>query len=168
MDTTLTTHALLALLLGIFYSLSPGNLSAGQDLLVKGIAMKHFPHLSHVPLSRFIFLIAIATVLLLSAGCGPKLGTTHSSSIELWPIFDIDKSQGVNEDGSTWVSEDGDAVLIVHWSDRKTYDTNGLVIECANDSEIWPFFNTSCAKGPDGKSSSGTILLFFKYGSSGQ
>ena len=111
----------------------------------------------------------IAVLFILLSGCQqPKPGATRTSTCKLWPVFDITKSQGLEDDGARWISEKGDAVLIAHWKNRKTYDSTGSLTEYSNHSEVWPLFDTSCSKSQGRKSSSGTILLFLKYGQSDQ
>jgi len=109
----------------------------------------------------------ICVLVVVSAGCqtlGP--GDSRQENCSLWPVLDAEKSEGVNEDGSRWIKENGDALLVAHWNNHRTYDKDGLLIKCDDYSEIWPLFEARNQVNNGSKNASGRILLFFKYGNS--
>ena len=130
--------------------------------------MKHIGRIHTIEL-RYMAALMMSLACLLLLGCQQhKPGSSHSSSCKLWPIFDVTKSEGVNDDGSKWLNEKGDAILVAHWNNRKTYDSNGLLVGFDDYSEVWPLFEARSSKKDGAKDASGTILLFLKFGSSGQ
>jgi hypothetical protein len=73
--------------------------------------------------------LAVTVALSLLAGCQqPNPGeTTHKLTVA-WPIFDSEKWEGVNPDGTRYYKEKGDAcVWLASWEKERTYDKDGFL-----------------------------------------
>ena len=106
--------------------------------------------------SAFLSILVIA--LTTAVGCQPT--KSKSSKIKLWPILEASSSTMVEDDGSWSKSENGDAILIVHWRNNKSYSSNGKIKHRKDNLEIWPLFDCHSSESGDNKTCSGNILVF--------
>lgn len=116
-------------------------------------------------MQKYILFISIITMFILAAfGCQPTKST--SSDIKLWPILDAQSSVMVNEDGSWSEKEKGDAVLLAHWKNSKSFNSQGKIIQREDNLEVWPLFDCHFRESDNNKKANGTILIFFNYDTS--
>ena len=113
-------------------------------------------------LAAWAAVIALAGVM----GCqqaGP--GETNRKISNVGPIFNLDKAEGVNEDGTTWKKEKGDACCwLISWEKEKKYDKDGfLVYRKEKDFAIPLLSGSELEETKEVYMKKGTLLLFPYY-----
>ena len=110
------------------------------------VAIAVVPSVVAIPSSvRFALALgALALVAVALGGCEPALqqGETYHKLTVAWPIFDVEKSEGVGQDGVRWTREKGDAAFwLASWEKTKKFDKCNNEIYDKERSTGIPFFN---------------------------
>jgi len=88
-----------------------------------------------------VTLLAVSLTLMLSAGCEqPKApGQTYHKIVALWPILDLEKWEGANDDGTRWQKEKGDMICwLGTWEKERRYDKDGFLVYNKQKSMFFP------------------------------
>ena len=104
----------------------------------------------------------LAALALASVGCEQPLaeGQTYHKLHVAWPLFDVEKWEGVNEDGSTWKKERGDAICwLATWEKDRTYDKNGFQTYFKERSGFFPLYSTEKEESEEFVSKKGMVLF---------
>ncbi|MBN1845191.1 MAG: hypothetical protein JW810_05875 [Sedimentisphaerales bacterium] len=116
---------------------------------------------------RYAGLVGLLGLFLL-VGCEQPLGEgiTYHKTSTLWPIFDVEKIEGVQEDGTHWKQEKGDAVAwMMTWEKEERYDKdNFLIYEKKNDAFLWGLFSSKLEETEQFRHKKGNVL-FWPYDS---
>ena len=107
----------------------------------------------------------LAALALASVGCEQPLaeGQTYHKLHAAWPLFDVEKWEGVNEDGTTWKKERGDACCwLATWEKEKKYDKNGFQIYSKERSGFFPLFSNEKEESEEFTLKNG-MFLFSPY-----
>jgi hypothetical protein len=104
------------------------------------------PYVVAIPFNVRVALALGALVVMAVAltGCQPALqqGETYHKLTVAWPIFDIEKSEGVGQDGVRWTKEKGDAAFwLASWERTTKFDKCNNEIYDKERSTGIPFFN---------------------------
>ena len=78
-----------------------------------------------------ILLILLLLGFMVFTGCERPLppGETYHKVSSAWPLFDLEKSEGIEPDGSKWQKEKGDACCWLQtWEKEKRYDKDGFFV----------------------------------------
>jgi len=109
-----------------------------------------------------VLLIIGLGCLICICGCQRQC-VTKKDSVHFPIIISSNTDQVCSEDGMLNVHSIGSACILSHWNNNRTYDPDGNLIQYNDQNGIWPFYNIRSDKTETGKSSSGTILLFFHF-----
>lgn len=117
---------------------------------------------------RAITLVLALTCITLPilTGCQqePLSGETYRKEASAWPLFGFQNSKGVNEDGSTWEKEKGDAFAgLQTWDRQATYDKDGYVISRTEKSGFFPISSDEIEETREYRIHKGTVLLLFPF-----
>ncbi len=89
---------------------------------------------------------------------------TYNKKIVAWPLFDLEKTEGVNEDGTTWRKEKGDQICwLITWEKEKTYDKDGFVIYRKEKSAFFPLYSDEEEESAEFRIHKGMVLVFPFY-----
>jgi len=108
-------------------------------------------------------LILAGLALLVFSGCQQPLrpGETYRKLTVAWPIFDVEKSEGIDENGVKWVKEKGDAVCwLATWDNEKRYDKDNFLIYRKEKGGFFPFYFNEIEESEDFRSKQGAVLVF--------
>ena len=103
------------------------------------------------------------TVLIWTVGCQetPLPGETYRKKAIAWPLFDFEKTAGINPDGTRWEKEKGNAVCwLSTWEKQRTYDQDGTLISRKERDGFFPLWSTEIEETPDFRHRKGAVLLF--------
>ncbi len=114
--------------------------------------------------SRRLGLLLVLTAMgaISLAGCEKTLepGETYHKVSVGFPIFDVDRSEGVEADGTQWEKVKGDAaVLLYTWDFNRKYCKQEMVYRKERKTFI-PFYSVNVEETPEYKKTWGMILLF--------
>ncbi len=91
----------------------------------KAMKMRNFDLRSSRVLGSGMIRGLLAVMVVAIAGCQPGLQpgeTSHKLSVA-WPIFDVEKSEGISADGVHWKKEKGDAAFCLSsWEKLQKFD----------------------------------------------
>ena len=112
--------------------------------------------------SVMLFLAIVALTCFL--GCEQELGpgiTYHKKTI-LFPIFDIEKIEGADADGTRWKKEKGDAAAaVVIWEKEERYDKdNFLIYSKKKDAVLWGLFASDEEETEEMRNKKSNILFW--------
>lgn len=96
-------------------------------------------------------------------GCqeAPLPGETYRKKISAWPIFEFEKTAGINADGTTWEKEKGNAVCwLSTWERERTYDQDGVLIYRKEKSGFFPINSDEIEETTEFRLHKGAVLLF--------
>ena len=131
-----------------------------QIILTKGRPMKRIINYC----SAYAGILALAAVALaVMAGCEqPKRpGETYHKLATAWPIFDLEKWEGEEPDGTKWEREKGDAICwLSTWEKEKRYDKDGYLIYTKENNSFFPLYSTKFEESPEFIHKEGTVLIF--------
>ena len=98
------------------------------------------------------------------AGCEQSLapGVTYHKVTALNPIFYVEKLEGVDDDGTKWKTEKGDAVCWLNtWEKEHRYDKEGfLIYRKERDSSLWGLFSEEVEETEEFKTKRGNFLIW--------
>jgi len=106
--------------------------------------------------------IACAMVVML-AGCQrvPLPGETSYKESNAGPIYYFENIGGVNEDGSTWKKEKGNACCwLSYWERDKKYDKDGFLLEAKEKSGFFPLWSSEETESKELREHKATFLIF--------
>ena len=97
-------------------------------------------------------------------GCEQPLGpgVTYHKKIVLFPIFDVEKIEGTDQDGTRWKKEKGDAVAFISiWEKEERYDKdNSLIYSKKKDAVLWGLFTSESEEDQKIENKKGNILIW--------
>ncbi|MBN1765424.1 MAG: hypothetical protein JW860_09230 [Sedimentisphaerales bacterium] len=109
----------------------------------------------------------MALSVLLASGCqkAPLAGEeTYRKEAFVWPVFDFEKTRGINEDGTTWEKEKGDACFwLASWEKERRYDKDNFLIYRKERSGIFPFCSDEEVEDMEFSEHRGSVLIFPFY-----
>jgi hypothetical protein len=108
-----------------------------------------------------MFLLSAAALLAL-AGCERPLqpGETYHKLTVAWPLFDVEKSEGVEND-LTWTKEQGDAGFwLASWNVLRKFDKGGDRVYRKERKTFIPFYNVNVEEGDQFRKTWGSILFY--------
>lgn len=116
------------------------------------------------PIFGLSSLLLVAGVFL-SMGCEQTVpGETYRKKTIAWPIFDVDKSEGLNPDGTKWQKEKGDAICwLSTWEKEKTYDNEGFLIYRKQKNAFIPLYWNEEEENREFTHKKGAVLLIWPY-----
>jgi hypothetical protein len=100
------------------------------------------------------------------AGCEQKLqpGETYHKLSVAWPLFDVEKTAGV-ESGVRWEKEKGDAAFwLATWDKTRKFDNGDTVVYRKERKTFIPFYNAEVEETPQYIKTWGSVL-FYPYSS---
>ena len=114
--------------------------------------------------ARYALLLILPALALSSmAGCEQqqKEGQVYHKLSSAWPLFDIEKWEGADPDGSHWKKEKGDALCwLAIWEKEEKYDKDNFRIYRKKKSSFFPLFSAEVEETPDFKKRWGSILFY--------
>lgn len=108
-------------------------------------------------------IMLVLATLMVVAGCqeAPLPGETYRKKAVAFPIFDFEKTAGVNDDGTRWEKEKGDAVCwLSTWEKERVYDAEGTLISLTERDGFFPLWSTEIVETVDYRHRKGSVLLF--------
>ncbi len=111
----------------------------------------------------FLLLALGAAVLATAVGCArtPLPGETSYKKSVAWPIFDVEKIEGVDKNGTKWIKEKGDACcFLATWSKQYKYDKDHFLIYSKTHSAFFPFYSDDKEETPTFKEHNASVLFF--------
>jgi hypothetical protein len=108
-------------------------------------------------------LILAGLALFVLAGCQQPLqpGETYHKLTVVWPIFDVEKSEGIDENGLKWQKEKGDACCwLATWEKEYKYDKDGFRVYRKEKDGFFPIYSNQIEETEEFRSKQGAILLF--------
>ena len=107
--------------------------------------------------------VVILGCLMYFCGCRQEC-VTKKSDIRFPIIISSQSDRICNGDGTLDVRENGSALILATWNNKRTYGADGILVEYDDQSSIWPFYDIMASKTEKGrKSAGGTIALFFHF-----
>jgi hypothetical protein len=97
------------------------------------------------------------------SGCQrvPLPGETAYKESNAGPIYYFENIEGVNEDGSTWKKERGNACCwLSYWDREKKYDKDGFLLEAKEKSGFFPIWSSEEIESKELKEHKATFLCF--------
>ena len=129
--------------------------------------MRIFDLQSNRVLGGGVMLGLLAVMVVALAGCEQKLqpGETYHKLSVAWPIFDVEKSEGVGQDGVHWKKEKGDAAFwLATWEKLQKFDKEDDVVYRKERKTFIPLYNAEVEESPQFKKTWGSVL-FYPYSS---
>lgn len=106
---------------------------------------------------------AILAALAVLAGCEQPLaeGETYHKKTIAWPLFDVERSEGVTDQNVHWKKETGDAVVwLASWEKEERFDNEGFRVYRKERSTFIPLWNAEVEESEEFKSRKGNVLVF--------
>jgi hypothetical protein len=117
-------------------------------------------------------LVSACAMVVMLAGCQrvPLPGETAYKESNAGPIYYFENIEGVNEDGSTWKKERGNACCwLSYWERQKKYDKDGFLLEAKEKSGFFPIWSSEETQSKELKEHKATFLCFpYQSRSTGQ
>lgn len=112
--------------------------------------------------TRVLGMVLGVAILGLTTGCEqPRPGETYRKVAVAFPIFDSEKTEGINPDGSKWTRDKGDVICFLGvWDKKKTYDKEGFLIERDEKSWFFPFASTEVHENAEKIHKKGSFLFW--------
>ena len=105
----------------------------------------------------------LAVMVVAIAGCQPGLQpgeTSHKLSVA-WPIFDVEKSEGISADGVHWKKEKGDAAFCLSsWEKLQKFDKEDNLVYRKERKTFIPLYDAEVEDNPQFTKTWGSVLLF--------
>lgn len=118
--------------------------------------------LQRIGLGGGVLLVLSAVALVALAGCERKLepGETYHKQAVAWPIFDVEKTEGI-EDGLQWKREKGDAAFwLASWNRLHKFNKSGSEVYRKERKTFIPFYSVNVEESDQFKKTWGIILLY--------
>ena len=96
-------------------------------------------------------------------GCHqPAPGETDYTFVPAWPIFDLEKSRGIDpDDGTMWEKEKGDACCwLATWEKERKYDKDNFLIYRKEKSGFFPIFSTEVEENKEVRKKKGIVFIW--------
>jgi len=116
--------------------------------------------------SRAIYGLTLLTVVLvwaIGAGCDQPLGPneTYHRLSTAWPIFDVEKSEGIDENGIRWKKEKGDAVCwLATWEKEQKFDKENFLVYRKERNTFFPLYSTEIEETEEFIHKWGSVLIY--------
>lgn len=111
---------------------------------------------------RKVLLMVVLVCIVCLCGCQNKCVTKTDKVY--FPIIVSAKTDRVcHDDGTLDVHKKGRVCILSYWDNNRTYDADGVLVKSDDKSGFWPLYHANSSKTENRKTSSGQILLFFKY-----
>lgn len=113
-----------------------------------------------------VLVLATSGSLVLLAGCEQPMmpGETYHKVSAAWPLFDLEKSEGIDDEGNKWQKEKGDAICwLINWEKERKYDKDGFLVYRKEHSEFFPISLTEVEEDKEFKTKQGRVLIFPYY-----
>ncbi|MBN2375760.1 MAG: hypothetical protein JXD22_05140 [Sedimentisphaerales bacterium] len=107
--------------------------------------------------------LAVVFAFSLLTGCEQPLepGMTYHKLSSAWPIFDLEKWEGVEEGGITWKREKGDACCwLATWENNERFDKEGFRIYRKEKSGFFPIYATEVEETEKFINKQGSVLFY--------
>ena len=110
-----------------------------------------------------ILLILVGIALGFSSGCEQPLReneTYHKKAIA-WPMFDVEKWEGINpEDGTSWKKEVGDILILATWEKQERFDKDNFRIYRKEKSGFFPLWFSEVEESEGFINKKGSVLIY--------
>ena len=106
--------------------------------------------------------LAVVMAVACLAGCEQPTvpGETYHKVSNAWPLFTFEKSEGIQDDGTKWKKEKGDAVFwLSTWDKEKRYDKDGFLIYRKEKSGFFPLWVTEIEESQEFRTKQGSVLI---------
>ena len=113
-----------------------------------------------------LLLILFGALVTFLGGCEQpvKPGETYHKVSAAWPLFDVEKSEGIEDDGTKWQKEKGDALFwLSTWEKEKRYDKDGFLIYRKERDGFFPIYTNEIEEDKEFRTKKGAILVFPYY-----
>lgn len=114
-----------------------------------------------------ILLLSFLITFMTTLGCEQTTippGETYHKVSSAWPLFDVEKSEGIEPDGSKWQKEKGDAICwLSTWEKEKKYDKDGFLIYRKERDSFFPLYTHEVEETKEFKTKQGNVLIFPYY-----
>ena len=110
-----------------------------------------------------VSLVMGSVMVVMLTGCQrvPLPGETSYKESNAGPIYYFEKIEGVNEDGSTWKKEKGNAICwLSYWEKDKTYDKDGFLIAAKEKEGFFPIWSSEITQDKDFREHKASFLIF--------
>ncbi len=126
---------------------------------------KHKLSISPAGSARYaVALVTVVFALTFLDGCEQPLGPgmTYHTVTNLWPIFDVEKSEGIDDDGTRWKKEKGDAVCwLSTWEKEEKRDKEGfLIYSLKKESSFLGLFSSEVEETEKYRNKKGNVLFW--------
>lgn len=109
----------------------------------------------------FLALAMMPWVLLCGCESHDFRNQTDYSVTTAWPLFDVEKRQGVKDDGVKWEYEKGDAFCwLATWEKRVEYSPDGTIVYRKKRSGFFPLFHEEIVETKGLTTKKGMILIY--------
>jgi len=113
---------------------------------------------------RFLIpLILVGIGLSFSVGCEQPLreNETYHKKAVAWPLFDVEKWEGINpEDGTRWKREVGDMLILATWETEERFDKDDFRIYRKEKSGFFPLWFTEIEESEAFVNKKGSVLIY--------
>lgn len=120
-------------------------------------------HVSSKHVVGLPLVLAMLVAVIWTVGCQetPLPGETYRKKAIAWPLFDFEKTAGINPDGTKWEKEKGDAICwLSTWEKERTYDQDGTLISRKERDGFFPLWSTEIEETQEFRHRKGAVLLF--------
>ena len=107
--------------------------------------------------------LTILAALTVLTGCEQPLaeGETYHKKTIAWPLFDIERSEGVTEQNIHWKKEKGDAIAwLSSWEKEEHRDKKGFVVYRKERSTFFPLWSTEIEETEEYQRKWGSVLMY--------
>jgi hypothetical protein len=110
-----------------------------------------------------VVLVSLCMLVVMLVGCQrvPLPGETSYKKSDAGPLYCFEKIEGVNEDGSTWKINKGNAVCwLSYWDKEKIYDKDGFLIEAKEKEGFFPIWSSELVQDKEFREHNASFLIF--------
>ncbi|MCP4709000.1 MAG: hypothetical protein GY869_10270 [Planctomycetes bacterium] len=108
-------------------------------------------------------LILVGIILGLSLGCEQPLreNETYHKKAVAWPLFDVEKWEGINpEDGTRWKREVGDLLILATWEKEERFDKDNFRIYRREKGGFFPLWFSEIEESEEFLNKKGSVLIY--------
>jgi hypothetical protein len=110
-----------------------------------------------------LILLVVGLVFAVLAGCDQPLGPneTYHKLTTAWPIFDLEKSEGIDENGIRWKKEKGDAICwLSSWEKEHRFDKDNFLVYRKERNTFFPLYTAEIEESEEFIHKWGSVLLY--------